>query len=712
MKKLIILIAFAFILLVGQSANQPVQAKPSAADGDYFTYLPMAYRALDPVWLGPDGGKIVSIAIDPINPNTLYAGTWGAGIFKTTDGGSNWYPVNTGLGYPYIWSLAVDPSQSNIVYAGTDRNKLYKSVNGGASWFLSSNGIQDGAIVYDILIDPTNPARVYISTRGISNNGNPPWNGVIYRSFDSGSSWRAIVSNYPSSYQQDWAYGLAINPSSPKNIYAAMHQSGIYHSDDYGISWYKANDGLPVEAGGILNTRDILIDVSHSPLYAYTGLWHAGVYKSTNNLSTWLPANSGLLEAKIFRATLDPNQPNIIYLSDQNSLGVFKSINGGSSWYSSGLSGMMIWDVLVNPQNSQTLYAATNSDGIFKSTNAGSSWFHAQNGLTNLSTTGTATRLGYPQILYVSTIDKGVYQTTDYGATWNEYNQNLSDLSIHALVQHPTNPNLVYALSDAGGLFSTDISLGNGWTSLNSGLPVTSSTILAYDKSHPLAEAPLPDADLIDEVSKPEGMTAPSAQNPLLSMAFAPSNPSIVYLGTSGDGVYKSVNGAVTWAPAGLSGQSVWSLAVDPTNPDKVYAAMNAAGGVKASQNGGLSWQDLSVGTLNVYSLAFSSSTLASLFAGTNNGLYQWVNGSGWVFRGYAGVSVTALAARSTTSDYLYVGTTLGSYTYVVSSQAWVNGPPVLANQTVQAINFDLNEPLKGYFSTSALGVLLAQIPH
>jgi ligand-binding sensor domain-containing protein len=193
-------------------------------------------------------------------------------------------------------------------------------------------------------------------------------------------------------------------------------------------------------------------------------------------------------------------------------------------------------------------------------------------------------------------------------------------------------------------------------------------------------------------------------------MSFAPSNPSIIYLGTSGAGVYKSINGAFTWAPVGLSGQSVWSLAVDPTNPDKVYAAVNSAGGVKTSQNGGLTWQDMPVGTLNVYSLVFSTSTPASLYAGTNAGLYQWVNGSGWVFRGLSGATVTTLAVRSTTPDYLYVGTTLGSYTYVIYSQAWVNGPAELVSQSVQAINFDLNNPSKGYFNTSALGVLLAQI--
>jgi photosystem II stability/assembly factor-like uncharacterized protein len=713
MKKFITLIAFGLIIFIGRSVHHPAQAKTPTAVGFYVNYLPLVAKPIPPAWIGPDGGKIVSMAVDPTHPDTVYAGTWGAGVFKTITGGEQWYAINTGLNNSFIWSLAVNPLQSNIVYAGTNRDKLYKSINGGASWFSSSNGIQDGAIVYDILIDPTNPDRVYIATRGISvklDDGTTRWNGIVYRSLDGGASWKTVLSDIPSLYQQDWAYGLAINPTSPKNIYAAMHQSGIYHSDDYGISWYSANDGIPIEVGDIRNTRDILIDSSRSPYYAYTGLWHEGVFKSTDSINSWIPTNNGIAGVKIYRMTLDPNQPNTIYLSTQNNQGIIKSTNGGDTWSPSGLPTQIIWDVLVNPQNSQVLYTGTDADGVYKSTNAGLSWFHAQRGLWNASTTGTVTLSGDPKTLYVSTMGGGVYKTTDSGATWNEYNLNLGDLSIHALIQHPTNPNLVYALSNASGLFSTDISLGKGWTASNGGLPVTSSPVSAFEKTHPFAGAPIPDQDVIDAALKPETRVASTTYNPLLSISFAPSNPNIAYLGTSGAGVYKSLNGTVAWASAGLTGQSIWSLAVDPTNPAKVYAAVNVAGGVKVSQDGGSVWQDLSIGTLEVYALAFSSSAPASLYAGTSGGLYQWVDGPGWVYRGLAGVKVTTLAARSISPNFLYVGTEQGTYTFVEGSGVWMNGPAELSNHTIQAINFDLNEPLKGYFSTNTQGILLAQI--
>jgi len=711
MKNSIPLIAFLLLLSIGLFASQIVEAKPSAADGDFHTYFPLISRPIPPTWIGPEGGKIVSMVIDPIHPDTLYAGTWGVGVFKTTNGGTDWYTVNNGLGNTFIYSLAINPLQPDILYAGTYRGKLYKSLNGGASWFSSSEGIQAEAIVYAIAINPVNPNQVYIATRGISNNGNPPWNGIVYRSMDGGASWQIVLKDVPSLYQQDWAYALTILPTSPKYIYAAMHESGILYSDDYGISWYTANEGLPNEGGDIRSTRDIVIDSSRNPFYAFTGFWHgSGVYKSTDNVSAWIPTDTSIAGVKIIRLTLDPNQTDTIYLSTQSYHGIIKSINGGDQWFQSGLPDKIIWNVIVNPQNSQVLYSGTDAYGVYKSTNAGSSWFHAQKGILNLSSTGVVTLLGDPNLLYVSTLGQGVLKTNDHGNTWSEYNLNLNDRSIHALVQHPTNPGLVYALGDTGGLYSTNISLGDGWTPSSVGLPTTGLSISAFEKGHPFSSISVVDEEVSEPVFKTGTNTPTVAYNPLLCMSFAPSNPNIVYLGTAGAGIYKSSDGAASWSPAGLTGQSIWSLAVDPVDPKLVYTATDTPGGVKVSHDDGIVWEDLSIGTLKVYSLVFSNSFPATLYAGTSSGLYQWVEGFGWVNRGLAGKNVTVIATRSSNPNTLYIGTDDGTYTYDKNSYAWITGPAELLGHTIQAINFDLNHDVKGYFSTSAQGVLLAQI--
>lgn len=714
MKKTTALTLLALFFAIGLSVKHQAQARPPTAAGDYTNYyLPFISKPIPPTWIGPDGGKIIGLAVDPNLPDTLYAATWGAGVFKTTNGGLNWYPANTGLGNTFVYSLAINPLQSNIVYAGTYRGRLFKSLNGGQSWFSSSEGIQDEAIVYAIAIDPVNPDQMYIATRGISNNGNPPWSGIVYRSSDGGTSWHSALYNVPGPWQQDWAYSLAVVPTSPNTIFAATHEYGIYRSDDYGYNWYAVNGGL-VD----YSTRDVAIDIHHTPFYAYSGFWHANgqqinlsnVLKSTDGGINWVPTNESMYGVKIFRIAIDHNLADTVYLATQGYQGIIKSINGGTSWFQSGLLNQIIWNVVINPQNSQILYSGTDEDGVYKSANAGSSWYHAQKGLTNISATGLVTLRGDPNTLYVSTLSKGVLKTSDSGTSWNEYNLNLGDRSIHALVQHPTNPNLVYALGDSGGLYSTNISLGNGWTASSVGLPVTSAPVLAFGKDHPFASSPIVDEEVSDLVIEPKTNLPSTLYSPLLCMSFAPANPNVVYLGTSGAGVYKSSNGAVSWSPTGLTGLSIWSLAVDPIYPSLVYAATDAPGGVKVTYDGGISWEELPIGTLKVYSLAFSTSSPATLYAGTSSGLYQWSEKSGWLFRGLAGKNVTVIAAHPSIPNTIYAGTDNGTYTYVEYNGAWFLGPTDLLGHTIQAINFDLNNIVKGYFSTSTQGVLLAQI--
>jgi hypothetical protein len=76
---------------------------------------------------GPEGGNIHALAIDPVTPTALYAGTEGAGVFKTTDGGENWTAINTGLTGTFVHALAIDPKTPTTLYAGTCGGGVFAS---------------------------------------------------------------------------------------------------------------------------------------------------------------------------------------------------------------------------------------------------------------------------------------------------------------------------------------------------------------------------------------------------------------------------------------------------------------------------------------------------------------------------------------------------------------------------------------------------------
>src|SRR5437762_1254015 len=102
---------------------------------------------------GPPG-TVNAIAIDPQTPTTLYAGTLGGGVFKSSNGGGSWTAINTGLTNLALRALAIDPQTPATVYAGTDGGNVFKSTNGGGNW----TSIPTGAFgVYALAIDPQTP---------------------------------------------------------------------------------------------------------------------------------------------------------------------------------------------------------------------------------------------------------------------------------------------------------------------------------------------------------------------------------------------------------------------------------------------------------------------------------------------------------------------------------------------------------------------------
>jgi photosystem II stability/assembly factor-like uncharacterized protein len=111
--------------------------------GAVLAVHPAMIRAGRNVWtsIGPEGGQVQALAVDPQNPGTVYA-IGGGGIFKTTDGAANWkrvYPAVTndgGANYPAT-AVALNPKDSSTLYAGTANAGIFKSTDGGASWNFS-----------------------------------------------------------------------------------------------------------------------------------------------------------------------------------------------------------------------------------------------------------------------------------------------------------------------------------------------------------------------------------------------------------------------------------------------------------------------------------------------------------------------------------------------------------------------------------------------
>jgi uncharacterized protein (TIGR03437 family) len=233
-----------------------------------------------------------SITADPQNPQIVYA-TQGNAVWRSTDSGSTWSSLTAVSANVSVHSVAVDPMDGNTLYAGTFSQGVFKSVDGGQTWNAANNGIRPNSSgstnVSRVLTDPNFPHVVFAAAE----------TGLV-RSADAGVSWTVVSSFYNSS-------SLAFDPLSPGTLYLTTYSS-IYHpagiavskSTDDGIS-FKPQSGLPDQSIPFA----LVADPFHAGvLYAGSG---SGIYKSTDAGLTWTlkaAGQTGFLAA-------DPNSPAI-----------------------------------------------------------------------------------------------------------------------------------------------------------------------------------------------------------------------------------------------------------------------------------------------------------------------------------------------------------------------------------------------------------------
>ena len=355
----------------------------------------------------------------------------------------------------------------------------------------------------------------------------------------------------------------------------------------------------------------IWILLGNSSVFAGTDVW------TTN----------GPYGGEIRSLVISPNFPidNTVFAGSNK--GIFKSINGGSSW-TAVLASNYIYSLAVSPSFAidNTIFVGTNG-GIYKSTNGGSSWSAAITNFIGIRIKSLAISPNYTSdnTIFAGTDGSGVYKSTDGGANWTQINTGLTDTNVRSVALSPsyTSDNTIFAGTDGGGIFkSTDG--GANWTQVNSGFTNTNVYSVA------------------------------------LSPNYASDNT--IFAGTrggGGEGIYKSTNGGSSWTQvnSGLTKTAIWSVALSPSyTSDNTIFAGTLGGGIFKSTDGGANWTQINTGLLtnsSVYSFALSPNYASdnTIFAGVNygggGGTYKSTNGgSSWsvINTGITSARISSLA--------------------------------------------------------------------
>jgi len=254
--------------------------------------------------------QVQAIAISKNNPLVLYAGTAvgaNAGVYKTTDGGGLWTQVNTGITETIgVQALMVHPDNPSIawvtIFTGTADavNGIYKTTDGGANWFAATNGI--GAIknFLSLAMSPIDPNTLYLgSSFQVATSTGP---SAIYKSTDGGANWVLSSTGLPTDPAEiNPVRTLNVSTANPNVVIAGLFMNtvngGFYLSTDAGANWTKKHNGLPPETGTLIRSAAI------RPLFAnhfYVGLdrstfLNIGVWGTTDGGDNWFSFNGGTM---------------------------------------------------------------------------------------------------------------------------------------------------------------------------------------------------------------------------------------------------------------------------------------------------------------------------------------------------------------------------------------------------------------------------------
>jgi photosystem II stability/assembly factor-like uncharacterized protein len=564
---------------------------------------------------GPTSSSVTAFAVDPHNSQTAYSASHDSGVSKSIDGGSSWTAVNSGLSSTNIYALAIDPIVSTILYASSYGGGISKSSNGGASWTALNAGLT-GTSVLCLAIDPVNSQILYAGTDS----------GLLLKSVNGGASW---TKTGPANVN-GWVISLAIDPTNSKTVYAGTG-GGIFKSGDGGGSWAVVNTGLT-------NTTiwSIVLDPGNTQtVYVAT---YGGVFKSVNGGTAWTAVMNGLTSSWDFSLAIDPADSRTIYAGTLN--GIFKSSNGGTSWaaVNSGLVIASINTIAVDTAHSQAVYAGSNGGGVFKSSNAGvAAWSASNTGLSNNFLYSLAIDPSNSQTAYAGT-GVGVFKSVNGGANWTPAGTGIAtNTMIQCLAIDPGNSQVLYAGTwnfGSGGVFKSSDG-GASWVAVDSGLSTTTAVqSLAVDPANRQTIYAANGAGVFKSSNAGANWVAVNTgltTTDVFAIAIDPSNSQTLYAGTRYGGVFKSGNGGASWATtnAGLpAGAAVAALAIDPANSQTVYAGTYGTG-VFVSHNGGGNWAafntglPLGIGPVDVLSLAVDPANSQTVYAATPTSVYK-----------------------------------------------------------------------------------------
>jgi photosystem II stability/assembly factor-like uncharacterized protein len=639
-----------------QSRSYPEKDIPASKYFQAFQYakhtmkeLPRKTNSLEQ-WksIGPTNfsGRILSVAVNPLNPNTIYAGSASGGLWQSHTGGTggDWQRIRTGYPVLGVGAIAIDPNDTSVMYVGTGEVYRYQNSVGG------------------IMVR---------TTRGSYGMG-------ILKTTDAGLTWGKSLDW--SANQQRGVEKIVFNPMNSRTVWAATTE-GIYKSVNSGTAWARMDSSLLVQ--------DIVVNTADSNK-AIASCGNFGLYpvilRTTNNGATWNDITFTLFTGKVL-LELSQSKPNTVYASVADSTfgpaSLWQSTDFGSTWFEVNNSvnvapqGWYAHFVAAHPTDTnKIIHAGVN---MYKSTNGGGTF----SGIANSSVDyhAYAHHPTDPNTLYAA-CDFGLFRTTDFGSTFTPLNDGLLTTQFYSgFSNSTTDSNLaVGSIQDDGApMYSGGTSWGgrygvgeSGWKIID---PTNDSIIYSAADAYFFKST---DRGASNNFIGPFS----SFMSWNLPCILSPSLPSRLYLGMTT--IYKSTDAGANWTSLGsLDGNPALTMAISQSNPDTLYVGTAPLVGrphVFRTTNGGTNWTDITGPLPDRYltDLAIDPSDARTLFVtagGFGSGhVYKSTNAGGtWSDKtgSLPDIPASAVMIDPYNAQYVYLGNDLGAFASTDGGSTW-----------------------------------------
>ncbi len=675
-------------------------------------------------------GRINCIAFHPSNAATYFVGVAQGGVWKTSNNGTTWTPLTDNLPITRISDIAIDPINPNTMYIsvgdfeyigfglnlnGKKRNThyglgVYKTIDGGMTWqptalsFQLTNG--DASLIRKVLIHPTNTNKLVAC--GV--NG-------MYKSNDVGVTWTHVLDSL--------FWDMTIDPSNPNILYAAsgwvqtanIGNAAIYKSTDFGASWTMLNTNIP-STGSVQRIKLSIAPSNSNYIYALAvdvnnGFY--GMYKSTDAGVSWQLINNGVnvLDRDDginsggqgnydLALSVNANDENIVYVGGINpwiSIDGANTFNPVAHWtlnYGPTIHG----DIHFIEQQPLTGNLFVCSDGgLYRTSNMqGQSWTDANNGIpwptqwTNLCNGFAITsfyRISSSRNI-IGRLLAGAQDNASFyydGSAWSTvFGGDGMDNYLD-----PNNNDFLMGSSQFGNFF----------LSSDGGVSSTSTFSNVLNESGEWTTPIIADYN----------------------------NPGTLYAGY--ENVVRSNDYGNSWfsissfLPSGIANNEISALAVSNSNGNYIYAAkrvryeFGVPGSVYVTPDGGTTWNDITVGLpdslyYTCVDVKYNSATTAYIsMAGfsVGNKIFATTNaGNTWQNISYNLPNIPINCVKSIPgSNKLMAASDIGIYVLDSNSTTWINQSVGLPNVIVQDIEF--NQALdKVYLATFGRGIWSADL--